>query len=263
MKQINKGMIVVAVLITSIVFSSCGPGQMFGPTFTPAPTITLTPTFTPTPTFTHTPTFTPSPTFTPTPEPLSIDEVNASVAKIVSDKGGVQEFVRCNLDAAVWGNYDIKVSVASGYTKDATAYFFAIDNGIFSEGILSQYQGSPAFTEGSGVVEIDDQKMAFDLGIPFFISGVTYDGKSAINFTVNLNPEATVEDARMGIETKSESFFSITIKPFTPSSDAQKLTFDLGDGKLEKGMYLSILNQISGTNNFCLLSNQIDLGSLK
>jgi hypothetical protein len=55
----------VVVLITSLVMSGCGPGQLLGPTVTPTPTLT----FTPTPTSTSTPTSTPTltPTITPTP----------------------------------------------------------------------------------------------------------------------------------------------------------------------------------------------------
>lgn len=78
-----KKQIVPIVLAFSILLSSCGPGQLFGPTLTPTPTPTLTntPTFTPTLTFTNTltstptftltstltPTLTSTPTFTPTP----------------------------------------------------------------------------------------------------------------------------------------------------------------------------------------------------
>jgi len=62
---------VVLVLLTSLVFSGCGPGQLFGPTITPTPTQTLTPTPTPTPTPTATPppTATQTPTLTATPMP--------------------------------------------------------------------------------------------------------------------------------------------------------------------------------------------------
>jgi hypothetical protein len=52
------------VLITSLVISGCGPGQLFGPTITPTPTQTLSPTSTQTPTQTMTPT--PTQTMTPT-----------------------------------------------------------------------------------------------------------------------------------------------------------------------------------------------------
>ncbi len=50
-------------LIISLILSSCGPGQIFGPTLTP--TNTATPSVTPSPTKTPTPTITPSPTPVP------------------------------------------------------------------------------------------------------------------------------------------------------------------------------------------------------
>jgi hypothetical protein len=61
----------IFLFTVSTLFSSCGPGQLFGPTLTPTPTNTATPTLTPTPTITPTPThtFTPTLTFTPTNTP--------------------------------------------------------------------------------------------------------------------------------------------------------------------------------------------------
>lgn len=55
-------------LILALSISSCGPGELFGPTITPSPTLTFTPTLTPTPTSTLTPT--PKPTFTPSRTPI-------------------------------------------------------------------------------------------------------------------------------------------------------------------------------------------------
>jgi hypothetical protein len=52
------------VIFISITTAACGPGKLFGPTFTLTPTNTLTPTSTPT----LTPTLIPSPTSIPVPE---------------------------------------------------------------------------------------------------------------------------------------------------------------------------------------------------
>ena len=59
------------LFVISLLVSSCGPGQLFGPTITPSPTLTLTPTITPSPTLTPTPTSTLTPTITPTPTPVA------------------------------------------------------------------------------------------------------------------------------------------------------------------------------------------------
>ena len=65
--------LLIAISVLSLFMASCGPGQIFGPSFTPTPTNTLTPTptFTPTSTPTNTPrpTATPRPTTTPSPTP--------------------------------------------------------------------------------------------------------------------------------------------------------------------------------------------------
>lgn len=62
------------MLLLSLLISACGPGQLFGPTFTPTPTITPTSTSTLTPTATLTPTqtLTPTATLTRTPRPTPI-----------------------------------------------------------------------------------------------------------------------------------------------------------------------------------------------
>jgi hypothetical protein len=64
----NERTILICLLATglvSLLISSCGPGQLLGPTLTPTATFTSTPTLTPTATFTPTSTLTPTPTPTP------------------------------------------------------------------------------------------------------------------------------------------------------------------------------------------------------
>ena len=56
------------LIIISFLLSSCGAGQLLGPTVTPTPTSTNTPS--PTPTNTPTPAPTSTPTLTPTPVPV-------------------------------------------------------------------------------------------------------------------------------------------------------------------------------------------------
>ncbi len=58
---------VILLCALSFLITSCGPGQILGPEFTPTPTSTLTPTPTSTITTTATQTNTPTPTYTPTP----------------------------------------------------------------------------------------------------------------------------------------------------------------------------------------------------
>jgi hypothetical protein len=50
---------VTIVLVFCLLLTACGPGQVFGPTFTPTPKSTLTPTITSSPTSTLTPKITP------------------------------------------------------------------------------------------------------------------------------------------------------------------------------------------------------------
>ena len=253
MKQIINGRILVAILILSSALSSCEPGQVSEPTPTQAPTGTSVPTST----------FAPTPTFSLIPEPISVEQVNESVAAVVVE-GTVQEYARCNLDAAVWGGYDIKVTVASGYTQDQSAHVFSISNGLFSEETSSENPSSPATFEGSGIVKIDDQETAFELGIPFFVTDVTIDGET-INYTVISNPEISIEFASVSIERRSDSGYTVvmdTNHPFSSDPRPQHLTYEPSGDPPGKDNYLAIQKLISGTYSACLLSNQVDLGSL-
>lgn len=72
MKTITR---MAGVIFIMIQLMSCGPGQLFGPTYTP--TSTNTSTYTHTPTFTAT--FTPTRTKTPTITPLAIINANERV----------------------------------------------------------------------------------------------------------------------------------------------------------------------------------------
>lgn len=70
----NRFNIVICLFAVSLLISSCGPGQLLGPTVTPPATSTLTPSATPTPsvtpTTTPTATIPPSATSTLTPTPV-------------------------------------------------------------------------------------------------------------------------------------------------------------------------------------------------
>jgi hypothetical protein len=67
-----------SILFLALLLSSCGPGQLWGPTLTPVPTATSTPTttLTPMPPPTSTPTSTPTATASPVPAAYQTMNVN-------------------------------------------------------------------------------------------------------------------------------------------------------------------------------------------
>ena len=85
----------ICLFLIAFTISGCGPGQFLGPALTP----------------------------TPTPKPVSISRVNAKVEAVVA-QGNIQDYVRCNLDAAAWGNYDIKVTVSQLYKRFKAARLY-------------------------------------------------------------------------------------------------------------------------------------------
>lgn len=88
-------------MLFALLLSSCGPGQLFGPTITPTPTLTATPTQTLTPTSTSTPTSTPRPTKTQLPHtPTLVTFVIPSGVFPLDTKES------CNTDASIAGITD-------------------------------------------------------------------------------------------------------------------------------------------------------------
>jgi len=91
----HKRTFLILMVLMIFLFSSCGPGQLFGPTITPTPTYTPSQTPTATPTMTLTPTNTPSPTLTSiptetatpteTPPPISISALGGGWTGTTAD----------------------------------------------------------------------------------------------------------------------------------------------------------------------------------
>lgn len=136
---------VIFVLITSLIISGCGPGQLFGPTITSTPTKTMTPTTTHTPTATSTRTSTPTKTPTRTPSPTPTLPINVPTPKegyaIV-----IGRVVRLNGEGAP----NMKVQICSVYANTpfgvcgtGVKYRVATDeNGyfMFSEMVPGKYE---------------------------------------------------------------------------------------------------------------------------
>ena len=91
------------IVITNLFLSSCGPGQLFGPTFTPTPMNTSTPTLTTTPTLTSTTT----PTFT-------ADNLNNIVTPRITNPYGL---------IIDWGNIPLMPGAIPGELRDKTYSF--------------------------------------------------------------------------------------------------------------------------------------------
>jgi hypothetical protein len=92
-----------AVVITTLILSGCGPGQIFGPTITPTPTRTpIPPTSTPTlapPTFTLTPTLSFTDTSIPTVENSVVDGKLVCTYQVSAyDNSTAKEYLETGID---------------------------------------------------------------------------------------------------------------------------------------------------------------------
>jgi len=96
----------VLIVVLNLLLSSCGAGQVFGPTMTPTPTTTNTPTptKTPTPTNTSTPMPTNTPTLTPTAT-LTPQELYEKIAPVDFEYGECLTINRgCYSYSGEWGD---------------------------------------------------------------------------------------------------------------------------------------------------------------
>jgi hypothetical protein len=94
MEQTSMKKTITLLFLFSLLISGCGPGQIFGPTFTPTPTSTSTPTITPTSTLTFTPTLTPTkkPTPTQTDTPIPPSGLGIRTSSLVSSFSDMFKF---------------------------------------------------------------------------------------------------------------------------------------------------------------------------
>lgn len=80
MRKYHNRLVVLFVFLLGSLLVGCGPGQKYGPTFTPTHTLTFSPTFTLTPTSTPTPEI----ITTNTPEPTISAEEQEYISNLVS-----------------------------------------------------------------------------------------------------------------------------------------------------------------------------------
>lgn len=177
----------VCLLAVSLLISSCGPGQLFGPTLTPTPTFTPTPTVTPTPTNTPTSTSTstpsPTPTLTPTPSPTPIPGIGTP---IIINGVGIQVqsavlggeppagytiksgYVILSLEVAISGGNEFADLLGKANTKE----FLIVDENGYESGsdyftvpLSSLSGGTPPFSM-TLIFEVQKEAHAFSLHFP-------------------------------------------------------------------------------------------------
>lgn len=109
----NRRKFIVSMLLLSLWISGCGPGQMWGPTFTPSPTPTFTPTVTVSPTMTpsRTPTTAATPTATATSTAIPTFTATATPTVTATRRPVVNTKVPVNSDKEEGASYETAIVI--------------------------------------------------------------------------------------------------------------------------------------------------------
>ena len=203
-------------------------------------------------------------------EPLravSVDEVSASLNSLVTNSGA-RAFALCHLRAAVWGGYDVTVSVGKAATLDGQGRNFVIAKGIFSvviDNTISDLASTPI--QRAGRIYMPTKEAAFVMSVPFYISDVTMDG-STVNYTVHSNPASStrtwscttcyIDWGGPGYATQSQCSTS-----FLASSQPRPLTLPLSALALNRSNKRDLYLELRESWGSCWVSNEVDLNSVE
>jgi uncharacterized protein (TIGR03437 family) len=191
----------------------------------------------------------------------SPDAIAALLAATVTNAAN-REFANCELRAAVWGGYNVRVFMPRSSTVANQPLIFRITSGVLTQEVNPSPSGSTAASASKeGRVDIFSPDAAFARGVPFFLSDVSFPTSTTIRYTVRANP--AVSHPR--VFSRFESVSSITnlqivetTSPFASGPQPLTRTFTLNTPLNPAGeYYLSIVTSSGGVN--CLLSNEIDL----
>lgn len=204
---------------------------------------------------------------TATPAPTPLPPVDFATVRTAVEKGvkgaSVKEFVLCHLQKTLWSEKDGSAQVSAIASADGKAHVYKITSGQFSdEAPLTNSNGSsPASTDGGGVVQIKDQETAFKKGLPFFITDVVVTGPKQIKYTVVTNPNASIKSVMPVEESHTSSMQTMVFRndSIEANTQPQTKTYSWTSSSSNVSDYLFLATKISGTNNVCLQSNEIDL----
>lgn len=194
------------------------------------------------------------------------DVVAALSQSIPTDKT-VRDFAVCNLRAAYWGGYDVKVKVGVFPAMDGKARVYEWTKGKFQESLDPNSKVSMAEVEGKGDVIFRTKEEAFAKGVPFFIADATMVSPGEMHYTVHSNPQASdrvyafYESVSSGENAISMKVTEIN-KPLSakPEPQMRVYKFQLPLNSKESNRF-SMVSLIEGQNS-CLASNTIDLNAL-
>ena len=170
-----------------LTITACGPGKLFGPTFTPTPTNTLTPTATPTPTLTFTPSSTPTLTLTPSSTPTFTPSPTHTLSPTPTPSGGSDGLVFEYFRRGYSSDFDLRGS--------SNIFFANIDGSqlrpITTDGLQGYTKVAGVSPDGNRILLLSSPNIFFQNDCHLYIANL--DGSGTIRLDTNTTQ---VEEAK-------------------------------------------------------------------
>ena len=199
----------------------------------------------------------------PLPAQTSFEEIRQVVTQIVSTVW-VRDLTLCELQASLWGGYNVTVRVSRARTSDGQPRIFRITDGVFTHEVDPNGISVPASVKREGTVAIATKEDAFAKGVPFFVADPAFETPAHLTYTLHSNPAVTIDRAFGRVIFVSDFFVMEivgTTHPISSSAQPQPGSWDLNSPLDGTGTtYFSI---VTTPGDFrCLVSNEIRLESL-
>ncbi len=202
----------------------------------------------------------------------TVDAVSTLLRAAVSNPNHAG-YAGCQLRAAIWGNYGIRVFMPAASTVGNRALIFQIARGILYQ--LNDPTSNPNVfptVSRDGRVYLPDRAAAFAKGVPFWIGDVSFtpsaSGSVRIGYTVYSNPsvtlgfEVTIFDVFESTEVSGmlTTINRVIYNRFASGSEPQTFTGALAGFAAPALARDDHLYAATGSNSLvCPLSNEVDL----
>jgi hypothetical protein len=188
-----------------------------------------------------------------------LGEMEAAVRELVPS-GLLQDAIRCRLQHALWGGYDMRVYL--GRSTDGVPRILQVLSGRFvNEEDPAPLADLPTHFERAGRLESSDSLDLFARGVPYFIAAAAIQG-DVLHITYQSNPVKPTDKAlALAVIDEADDVSNVLFStaPVASGPGIQKVT--LQDGRFAMAERVRVAILLGGPSDIsvgCILSNELD-----